>query len=445
MSEILNYLKKQPAGYLSEYLTYTTTDEAPVSFHFWAGMSALSAALGRRVWIRRGEEVTYANLYVLLVGPAGNGKSYAMTKARRLLIHLPEVIQSSSVETVEGLIAFMSGASSPTDTKAKTSPCAVARMCPNGREQLVHELLVVANEFVDFIRVNSAAWTGFFNNIYDEDVYSYRTKQGFATLHGPYLSLLGALPTEISAQLQQLQIISSGFARRTIFQYGERRFDCPVPDPIFNEEQEKAKEYCINFLRNLSTISGEYVRTPEAVAWWHLWYREHSMSLKSKATSAVAGWLASKPTQVLKLSLLMAICRSRKNEIHPQDFEDALFYLNEMEKSLHKVFRSMGRNPLAGLIPEVERWIEQQTSFFLEKQLRAVFYANFSPGRAEEECREVIAQLLESKKLFSMQFPRNAEKTTFATIYGTQAILEQVQKDLDSLTDVSTNDGVQNP
>ena len=55
--------------------------------------------------------------------------------------------------------------------------------------------------------------------------------KGEDMVHGPYFVLFGALTTETSFDMVKNRIIQSGFARRSIFQYGERRFDQPCPFP----------------------------------------------------------------------------------------------------------------------------------------------------------------------------------------------------------------------
>ena len=96
-------------SFLRDYLQYATGNEAPEMFHVWGGYVALSAAISRRVWLPFEDTAIYPNVYVMYVGPAGNGKTWAMRKVKRVLVELQNVPISGSVETSQGLWRFMGG------------------------------------------------------------------------------------------------------------------------------------------------------------------------------------------------------------------------------------------------------------------------------------------------------------------------------------------------
>ncbi|NCX13034.1 MAG: hypothetical protein EBW73_09490, partial [Betaproteobacteria bacterium] len=102
---------------------------------------------------------------------------------------------SNSVETPEGMLEFIAG-----NARAEIpvpSPCMKLMTWPDGVIRETHQMTIVANEFIDFISKNQEGWTSMLNNIYDEDMYNYRTKnKGENVLTGPYICLLGAIPTE---------------------------------------------------------------------------------------------------------------------------------------------------------------------------------------------------------------------------------------------------------
>jgi len=188
-------------SFLRNYLSYSTGNECPEMFHVWAGYVCLSAAVSRRVWLSFGDEVIYPNIYVMLVGDAGNGKSIALRKAKRVIAELNDIPISRSVETPEGLWRFMAGDSSK--NPPVPSPVAFPTKWPDGEIREVHPMTIIANEFINFINLNQAGWINALNDIYDEDFYEYRTKNmGEDNLIGPYIVLLSALTTEVSSDLQ---------------------------------------------------------------------------------------------------------------------------------------------------------------------------------------------------------------------------------------------------
>ena len=377
-------------NFISNYLLYSSANEAPPMFHVWCGYGVISAAVGRRVWLCHGENAIYGNIYTLLVGSAGCGKSTALSKARRMIAELGNVQCTYSVETVEGLIQVLGG-----DPKAKTpSECCTPMVWPDGVTRDTHQIVITANEFVDMIRVAPDTWTGFLNNIYDEDYYSYRTKNsGSQMLEGPYIVLLGAIPTEISKKLQEADIITTGLARRTIFQYGERQYAQPCPFPEFEIEHKDARAECVTRLKRIQQFQGEIKLSPAAREWWSTWYCEHSVAIPKKATPMTLGWLSSKPVQVQKLAILNCLATSDLMIIEPEHFQLGLEWLNKMEETLHYVFGGSGRNDLARVILAIEAYLTKQTEPVSYKKLKTVFFTQFSNGRQDDELRQCLEQL----------------------------------------------------
>jgi len=64
-------------GIIQRYVHQTREFEAPTSYHVFSLLAAVSAAIARRVVISRGGFRLWPNLYVLLHGPSGIGKSVA--------------------------------------------------------------------------------------------------------------------------------------------------------------------------------------------------------------------------------------------------------------------------------------------------------------------------------------------------------------------------------
>jgi hypothetical protein len=371
-------------SFLRNYLDYATNNEAPEMFHVWSAYACLSAAVGRRVWLPFGDHAIFPNIYVMLVGNAGNGKSYALQKAKRLLAELENVPISRSIETPEGLWRFMGG--DPSANPPVPSPVAYVTRWPDGQLREVHPMTIIANEFVNFISLNQQAWTNALNDIYDEDRYEYRTKnKGEDILIGPYIVLLGALTTDISIDLQKAKIIASGFARRTIFQYGERKWNDPHPFPAYSQANEESRKAAIAHAKSLSKLNGAFRLTDAAVQWWIKWYTAHS-ALVPKQTMQVQSWFTSKPVQLQKIAMLTALSEQHDLVLDVPYFECALAYLEIMEKNLYKIFGGVGRNELAAVAMSIYSYIENQDLPVSRSKLKTIFWASCKPPTDFEDC-----------------------------------------------------------
>ena len=56
-----------------------------------------------------GRDAIYPNIYAVLVGDAGNGKSLALSEVRDLLVDIENVPIAHSIETPEGLLSRLAG------------------------------------------------------------------------------------------------------------------------------------------------------------------------------------------------------------------------------------------------------------------------------------------------------------------------------------------------
>src|SRR5574342_273867 len=79
-------------SWLRSYLRYTEKHEAPELFHFWVGVSLISAALGRKTFFKKGYYRLYPNFFVVLVaGSARCRKTTAIEIGAQLLKGIPSV------------------------------------------------------------------------------------------------------------------------------------------------------------------------------------------------------------------------------------------------------------------------------------------------------------------------------------------------------------------
>jgi hypothetical protein len=87
--------------WITSFVEATDHLDSPQLFRKWAAINALSAALERKVFLRVQHRQLFANLYTLLVGPPGVGKTTAIEFARavfdlsRLQLAPPKVTRES--------------------------------------------------------------------------------------------------------------------------------------------------------------------------------------------------------------------------------------------------------------------------------------------------------------------------------------------------------------
>jgi Protein of unknown function (DUF3987) len=380
-------------NFIDRFLQYTSGTEVPDAFYVWAGYATVSSAIGRRVWFNLGSMTYYPNLYIMLVGDAGSGKSTAISRARSILEPINEEILSKSIETPEGLWRFMGG--DPKADPPVPSTVATPIKCPDGFERISHPFTIFANEFVNFISKDPIGWISAMNDIYEGKTYGYRTKnRGTDDLSDPYLVILGALTTDISTSMQKDEIIKSGFARRTIFQFGERKYHEPHAIPGYvNEEQ---RQQLITAAQELTKLSGEVTWSPETQVWWTEWYSQHNEAIPN-AVPYLKNWLHSKPSQVLKVAMLTALAENPPSLVITRDhLQIAIDRISLCEKDLYKIFGGVGRNELAEVTVRILDFILKQPVPISLPKLNKLFWKDCKPPYDMDAC---IKYLVDSEQV----------------------------------------------
>ena len=94
-------------NFLERYLFYNSGNEVNRNYHLWTALSMLASCTSRHVWCRMGYFTIYPNLYVVLLGPAGNGKTTAMRCGKDLISELGSTPLSADCQSTEDLVRML--------------------------------------------------------------------------------------------------------------------------------------------------------------------------------------------------------------------------------------------------------------------------------------------------------------------------------------------------
>src|SRR5688572_13626094 len=138
-------------SFISDYLEATKNTKPPMEFHIWSMLSCLSVFAGRRFWFPFGPMNFYPNLYVVLVGEPGTGKSTAMNMTKGIVRAANVCPIAASQITKEALTLKMS---STMDGKPKKEPFEGQRFFDHaGRKIEYNQYAIFATELTQFIGV----------------------------------------------------------------------------------------------------------------------------------------------------------------------------------------------------------------------------------------------------------------------------------------------------
>lgn len=371
-------------NFLDDYKLVTTGNECPEIFHQWAGLTCLGSVLGRRVWLDQEIFKVYPNLYVMLVGDAGIKKSTAMNFAIALTSEFKQYFPITTDNfTKQELSKFMG---------AEDSPC-LRRFEVQGEEKprVYTHLNIYCDEFINFLSAgNEQQMANFLVQAWASDSVGTRTKgAGSDLVEQPFINMLACMTTDTSLDLVKQKIISSGFTRRCAYAYAPRGGK-PVPRPKITPEQEAAWQRCLQRLDEVRKLIGPFSWDP-IVGLWDPWYNENYEKKEKQDLQVMKNWLNSKPEYVLSVAMLCAVAESDELVIQPRHFEQALEFVEPLDKNVLMLFSAAGENELAQVTNLIEQFVCNNPKPVPAKRIVGTFYKDVKNGTEDVyKCLEFL-------------------------------------------------------
>lgn len=348
-------------SFLKDYLYYNEGNECARDYILWAGYAALSVAIGPKVYFDCEHFRVKCNIYVCLVGPAGNRKTFARDNSFDMLKEtLPDVVVSAECETKQGITAFMG---KPEQRRVYKDAMGV--------ETEYRPFGLFASELMNYLALDPAGMITFLTDIYDRKFYQYRLKAEEHVLFNPYFVMLACtVPDWLTRQIKGDEFCS-GFGRRTIFV-------CDDSDirrrPSLSPDQRAAYLRCCDRLRQLSTIVGTFQFTPEAEDWfWVKWYP----NLKHPDDKFLRSWSRSKHIQLLKVAMLTSLSERDDLIITIDYLHLALELLDHVLGNMSMITTRMGRSELVEPAATILSILRNHGGVIIEKDLRLATFKDF--------------------------------------------------------------------
>lgn len=328
--------ERRVKNWITAYLEYAGSTEAPRIIHFWAAVSAVGGALRRRVWFDQVKFQWYPSFYIVFVGPPG-----IITKS---------TTADGSMDLLKAVPGIHFGPDSITWQRMVT---AFAEACESfefeGNYIPMSAVTYVASEFGNLIDFNNPDLINLLITLWDgRKTYGKETKfSGNDAVEGPWINILGCTtPRWIKTNMNE-NTIGGGFTSRCIFVYGDKK-ERPIAyikNAIKNRKQyDSLRDDLIHDLEWMATqLVGPYELTPEAEEWGTKWYEDLWANVYSLDNEDyVNNYLARKQAHMHKLALVMAAAQRDERIITLDDLRLSEIMLNQTETDFKKVFRGVG-------------------------------------------------------------------------------------------------------
>lgn len=326
MAEPVPLASNASSDWLEQFLVYTENIPSPRIFRLWAGITAIAGALERRVWIISAGEPLYPNLYVLLVGHPGTGKTQAIKHVNNLWYSCRDLFVAPHDVTKAAMI----------DCLAKSA----RRMVLKEKIVEYNSLQIAADEFGVLLPSHDTDFLSTLNRIFDNPPQHQHNRRGLGDkqidIINPQLNILGGTQPSYLANLLPEEAWGQGFMSRVIMIHSSERRRVN----IFNTKELDRKAYhalsikLTSFTKLYGQVSWDYLAAQTAQKW-------HEAGCPPEPEhSKLEHYNARRMLHVLKLSIIASVSSGRST-ISLEDFNRARDWLLECEVTMPDIFREM--------------------------------------------------------------------------------------------------------
>ena len=280
--------------------------EIPPLFAFWCGLSGVSIALGRRVWIDQGIFKVFPNMYVVLAAGSGQcRKSTAISVLQGIAANVePPFHFVSEKLTNEGLIDYM--------YKIRTQ-----RAGDEGDKSAPYysEAYAMVDELATFLDKKSyeAGLAATLIQMFDcRPRFEYRTKtKGVTTIQNVCLGLLGGSTLDWIRNAIPADAIGGGLTSRIIYVYVEK--PCPpCARPSFTDDDRALALDLASAMQTIATVPcGPATLLPDAWEEYERLYNEWHETQGGESAmflnANLAGYASRRFMHLLRIAMLLSV------------------------------------------------------------------------------------------------------------------------------------------
>lgn len=325
--------KRKLRSWIDSFVEYTDGLPTPLLYRRWGAIATLAGLLERRVWVVTAGREAYPNLYTLLVGPPGVGKSEVLREVQRVWKsagNLPggrKLHVAPDNMTKAALIKVLSKAS----TRMVLSDVDLVEY---------HSLNVVSSEFSVFFPAYDKEFMSVLTQLYDclDEYYEERIHSGDTRIANPQLHLIGGTtPGFLSSTFPDVAW-TMGFSSRLILIYAAE----PVKVQLFSNDLGRPKNLWADLEHDAKIIAqlyGQLNWSPAASTLLESWHAGGGQPAPTHPR--LTTYNTRRILQVLKLCTIACVSRTSSMIIEQEDVSTAIAWLLEAEQFMPAIFKDM--------------------------------------------------------------------------------------------------------
>lgn len=386
-----------------KWLEYTNGLSSPQSYIDWGWRFIVAAALQRRVWYGEEHLPCYPNMYIVLYGDPGLGKSILLDQISDFLRHhkkkdfnpskkdssdqekiIIEKIEQSNLESAEANMVKAKSGGEKTDPPlfpyapdATTYEALVDSMSGSFRRINYTKFLLdgtsklavyghcsmyfCLDELGSLFRKKADSVINYLLGLYGcPKEYEYKTKTAGEdrVLRGCLNFIAGTTP-DFMEEVSNDKLIGNGFSARCYFICATKnRKNVSRPDAL-SPEQLQYKADLLTHIKELAKLYGEAKVDQETIEWIKKWWdeQEENKDMRPNKSPKMIPYYARKIIHLYKVAIAEHYGESTEMFIPLERFKEAAIILAKEEPMMHLALSCDAKNPLAKVTQKTFEYI----------------------------------------------------------------------------------------
>lgn len=382
-------------NWIDSFENYTSGLPSPDLFRTWGGIACIAGALERKVWVRTNMGDLYPNLYTVLVGPAGVGKTVITKTVGALWAGLDEHHLASASVSKASLMDELRGA----ERKGPIGGGGLGFFAFNSLKILANELGVLIPGYDnDFMNV--------LTDLYDGHGYSERrrSKDLHFKIDKPQINLLAATTPSYLNNVMPDGAWEQGFISRVFLIYsGQTQIRSLFGEENKNTELLKKLEADLTTIGRLCggmTFSKE---AADAITEWHM-----GGGQPAPDHPRLQHYNTRRTAHLIKLCTVASASDSDTLEITIDHFAQAFDWLAQAEENMPDIFKAISSGGDSRIIEET--WHFVYKLYMKEKApilAKRIFV--FVQARTPSHNVEKVVQVMEKAGYLEKQLTKGSE------------------------------------
>lgn len=319
-------------NWIDSWDEYTSVLPSPSLWRKWAGISLIAGALERKVWIKTAIGHLYPNLYVVLVGPPGVGKTILTSQVWSMWNNLSDVGDPNGFHLAS---SSLTSASIVDDLREATRRI----IHPNMEISSFNSLAICSNELGVLLPEYDTSFMSKLTDIYDGHPYSERrrTKELNFKIDAPQLNMIACTtPSYLNGMLPE-GAWDQGFLSRTLIVFSAETLRRPIfGETVLHQDLRKDLEHDLQLIFH---TFGKITFDEEAVKGIENWAAAGGPPVPEHPK--LMHYNTRRTAHLLKLCMIACVSAGEALTVTLDNFHTALDWLLEMENVLPDIFKAM--------------------------------------------------------------------------------------------------------